>query len=86
MSTFAIIIVEKQSDGTWRARFAHTDRFSGNGEWPATALNQLIECFGWDNIDGGCFDEITAGSREVYRMFRIPLNDLGVHRLRMATD
>lgn len=85
MTRFATIIVEKQSNGTWLARFARVRHFSGNGDWPVTALNQLIECFGWDNVKPHGFAEITAGSREAYRMFQIPLNDRGVNRLRRAT-
>lgn len=77
-------VAEKQSDGTWTARFARAINFTGSGDDPVTAVNRFIDNFGWDKIEITGLTEVSDMKATDYKVFSIPLNDLGRHTLHVS--
>lgn len=77
MPSVATIVAEKHPDGNWNARFAHSVRFSGNGNNPISAVSRFIESFGWEKVDIDRIAEVNEFKQDDYSVFRVPLNDLG---------
>ena len=78
MPNIATIVVEKQPCGAWNARFAQSNRFHGEAAWPGSAVSRLIDCFGWEKIDVNAIVEVGDLKLDDYRVFRAPLNALGL--------
>ena len=82
MPSVATIVAEKQTNGIWNARFAHSVNFFGEGECTTLAVWRLIDGLGWDNVDLDGFAETEEIRRDDYRVFRLTLKDTGRNALR----
>lgn len=71
MRALAHIIVEQQ-DGHWSAWFSGTPQVACGGQWPADAIQRLLDGFGGMEFDGEELTAIEDATRDGHLEFLIP--------------
>lgn len=71
MRVFSHIIVE-QRDGHWSAWFSGQPQIACGGQWPAHAIQRLIDGFGGVKLDGEEIVAVEDATRDGHLEFLVP--------------
>ena len=71
MRAFAHIIVE-QMHGHWSAWFSGTPQVAYGGQWPADAIQRLLDAIGGDQFDAEQIVAVDESIRDGHLEFRVP--------------